>query len=592
MFSTVRHFVASIFFFGVLSAGCQTFNLQPTAEMAFKTSVDQFLTDYWKVHPEKAAAFGLQAFEGQLVIFDTEQKKRNLAFIRKYRSVFGGYKDGKLTPSQRIDRDLILNDLSREEWLLNVFQPWAWQPAYYNIGRNIGSLLQSDRSSFEEKMAKVAMILDQAPAYYAQAKKNITGATKAHLEFGIQQNRGVLAFLKKTVVPQVRSSRLSNKPQLFKKIAAASDGIKGYISFLEKTGATLADGSSFRDFRIGPKLYEEKFEYEVQSRFSAKEIYKRALSDRKKTHKKMSLLANQLWPKYFPNTPKKVFGLKDIQKLIGEISKKHSKPAEFIQDIRQQIPDLARFVREKNLLYLDPSKPLKVRETPEYLRGFAGASVDAPGPFDPDRETFYNVSPLDGMTKSQQQSWLREYNHYTLQILNIHEAIPGHYTQLVYDNKNPSLIKTVFHNGALVEGWAVYAERLMIEAGYGRNTPELEFMYWKWFLRVVTNTILDYEIHNMNLSKAKGLSYMVDQAFQEQEEAEKKWKRAMLSQVQLTYYYTGFTEIYSFRESLKSEQKESFSLKRFNEKLLNFGSAPVKTIQALWNEPRDPSQKR
>jgi uncharacterized protein (DUF885 family) len=47
-----------------------------------------------------------------------------------------------------------------------------------------------------------------------------------------------------------------------------------------------------------------------------------------------------------------------------------------------------------------------------------------------------------------------EYNDYILQILNIHEAIPGHYTQLVYSKPIPSIIKH-FGNGAMIEGWAV-----------------------------------------------------------------------------------------------------------------------------------------
>lgn len=133
----------------------------------------------------------------------------------------------------------------------------------------------------------------------------------------------------------------------------------------------------------------------------------------------------------------------------------------------------------------------------------------------------------------------------------------------------------------MVEGWAVYAERAMMEAGYGKDSPELWLMYYKWFLRVVTNTILDYEIHNKNLSEEKALKYMVEEAFQERSEAEKKWHRAKVSQVQLTYYFTGFSEIYGFREQLKKSQGSAFDIKTFHEKFLSFGSAPVKAIEKM-----------
>ena len=150
---------------------------------------------------------------------------------------------------------------------------------------------------------------------------------------------------------------------------------------------------------------------------------------------------------------------------------------DFLPEIRRQIPLLQDWVISHKLLTMDPKRPLQVRATPIYQRGVAGASVDAPGPYRPQDRTFYNVTPLDGETPEQAESSLSEYNHWILQILNIHEAIPGHYAQLVHANKSPSIVKSVFGNGAMVEGWAVYGERMMLESGYGGNTPEMWLMY-------------------------------------------------------------------------------------------------------------------
>ena len=110
-----------------------------------------------------------------------------------------------------------------------------------------------------------------------------------------------------------------------------------------------------------------------------------------------------------------------------------------------------------------------VRETPPHKRGIAGASIDAPGPYDAGAPTYYNVTPLDDLPAARAESWLREYNRWMLPVLNIHEAIPGHYVQLVYANRSPSLIKSIFGNGAMIEGWAVYSERMMLESGYGEH---------------------------------------------------------------------------------------------------------------------------
>lgn len=143
----------------------------------------------------------------------------------------------------------------------------------------------------------------------------------------------------------------------------------------------------------------------------------------------------------------------------------------------------------------------------------------------------------------------------------------------------PSPIKAVFGNGATIEGWAVYSERMMLEAGYGKDTPELALMYGKWYLRVITNTLIDYGLHTQNLSKAEALKLMMDDAFQEKQEAENKWNRATVSQGQLATYFFGFSEIYKLREELKTKNN-NFNLREFHEKFLSYGSAPISSIRA------------
>ena len=215
----------------------------------------------------------------------------------------------------------------------------------------------------------------------------------------------------------------------------------------------------------------------------------------------MFTIADKYWIKYFDKAPKPADKLAEIKQVIDKISETHVKPEEFQSAIEQQIPALVKFIKDKDLIYIDPSKPLVVRKEPDYMAGVAGASISAPGPYDKNGNTYYNVGTLAGMPKDKAESYLREYNKYILQILNIHEAIPGHYTQLVYSNQSPSLIKSLFGNNAMIEGWAVYAERMMLENGYENNEDEMWLMYYKWNLRSTCNTILDYSVHTKNMSK-------------------------------------------------------------------------------------------
>ena len=250
------------------------------------------------------------------------------------------------------------------------------------------------------------------------------------------------------------------------------------------------------------------------------------------------------------------------------------------------------------MIDLDPSKPLVVRKEPAYMAGLAGASISSPGPYNKNGNTYYNVGSLAGWDQNRAESYLREYNYYILQILNIHEAIPGHYMQLIYSNQSPSIIKSIFGSGSMVEGWAVYSERMMLENGYGavgnsnEASPEMWLMYYKWNLRSTCNTILDYCVHTKNMAKEEAINLLMNEAFQQQAEAEGKWRRVSISQVQLCCYFTGYTEIYDFRETYKKLKGDKFNLKEFHEKFLSYGSAPVKYISALMlNELKEPKNR-
>ncbi|WP_255664601.1 DUF885 domain-containing protein [Flavobacterium lipolyticum] len=351
--------------------------------------------------------------------------------------------------------------------------------------------------------------------------------------------------------------------------------VTDYADWLKKL-----DNKTPRSFRLGSELFAKKFNFDIQSSYTAEEIFKVAVDHKKDLHEKMFVLADKLWKKYKGNEPKPADKLDLIKQVIDKISLQHTTPEKFQSEIEKQIPELTAYVKAKDLLYIDPSKPLVVRKEPAYMAGVAGASISAPGPYDKNANTYYNVGSMSGWTAENAESYLREYNDYILQILNIHEAVPGHYTQLVYSNQSPSIIKSILGNGAMVEGWAVYAEKMMLESGY-KNSDEMWLMYYKWNLRATCNTILDISVHTKNMSKEAALDLLTKEAFQQQAEADGKWKRVTLSQVQLCSYFTGYTEIYNLREELKKKEGDKFNLKKFHEKFLSFGSAPVKYIKEL-----------
>jgi uncharacterized protein (DUF885 family) len=550
-------------------------------DKAFDSQANQFLGALWRIDPETAISVGKYDTAAQLTVPDQAFRDQQLAFIDEWLEKFGKIDARQLSPKQRSDLGLLQNKLNSDRWYLTTFREWEWNPALYNIASPIDFVLNTEYAARPQRLRTLLRRIASVPAYYEAARDNIKNPTREHVKLAIDQAPGVLAVLA-DLDKQAQDSILNaNEKNLYaQRIAAAKVAVEAYVAWLGELDKSLAV-SGGRSFRIGKELYEAKFGYDIQSGSNAEQTYQKALAAREQLLSNMDRISDDLWPKYLADKAKPSDRFAKIGMMIDTLSSRHVAREDFFPEIRRQIPVLQDWVVKNDLLTLDPNKPLVVRETPAYQRGVAGASIEAPGPYRPQDRTYYNVTPLDDATPEQAESTLREYNHWILQILNMHEAIPGHYAQLVYANKSPSIVKSIFGNGAMVEGWAVYSERMMLESGYGNNEPEMWLMYSKWNLRSVTNTILDYSVHVQGMTEPEAIDLLTRQAFQTAAEAKEKWRRAQLTSVQLTSYFSGYSEIMELREQRRAALGSKFSLKDFHEDFLSYGSAPVRVIKEL-----------
>jgi uncharacterized protein DUF885 len=185
-------------------------------------------------------------------------------------------------------------------------------------------------------------------------------------------------------------------------------------------------------------------------------------------------------------------------------------------------------------------EPLDIRWTPVFMRAFGGAMLNSPGPLERGQKAFFSVTPIpDDWTAERAESYLREDNDRMLRLLTIHEAVPGHYLQGVYGNRCPSIARSIFGSGVFAEGWAVYVTQVMLDAGYGAGDPALLLTHWKFYLRSVTNAMIDIGIHTAGMTEDEAVSLMVEGGFQEEAEARAKYDRARLSSTQLCTYFVG-----------------------------------------------------
>ncbi|RYY37392.1 MAG: DUF885 domain-containing protein [Sphingobacteriaceae bacterium] len=549
--------------------------LEEKGNEAFARYETTFLEKLWEINPDWGTSLGYHKNDS-LLVMPSDYRKDMISFAKNNLDSLSHYPETELSDANRMDFYLIQNFLRSSEWSIEQLKAHQWDPTTYNIISTFAYILNEPYAPLSKRVTSFYQKLENLPDYYKDAQKQIKNPVPELTDLAIDQLTGGADVLEKDFADSLKKSGIAEaqqKPMLDRAQLAATT-VKNFVAWLKTVKSDKG-----RSLRLGKSLYDEKFEHEIQSSFTAQQVFNAAVERKKLLHKQMIKLSKELWPKYMGAKALPADSLQMVAEVVEQLSLKHTTQELFQSAIEKQIPKLSAFVQEKQLLTLDPSKPLVVRKEPAYMAGVAGASISSPGPYEKNGKTYYNVGSLAGWDKEKAESFLREYNDYTLQILNIHEAIPGHYVQLVYSNKSPSLIKSIFGNGAMVEGWAVYSEEMMLDAGYGNNEPEMKLMWYKWNLRSVCNTILDYSVHAGNMTKEQALKLLTKEAFQQQAEADGKWTRVTVSSVQLTSYFTGYKEIMELRDAYRKKLSDKYHLKDFNEKFLSYGSAPVKYIK-------------
>ena len=587
----IKKIIALILFVSFFTACKKDASVNPNQgsmdDVAFNNYEQHFLDELWKQFPDWGTSVGYHKYDSILMVPDKKTREKQLNFAKVQLDSLGKYVPTGFLQTNKMDYAMMQNQMQYMQWQIEQLKAWEWDPSSYNVIGTFAYILNEHYAPLAKRLTNFYQKMANVPAYYKEAEKQLKNPVAELTSLAIEQHLGGVSVFEGDFADSLKKANIpdATKKLMLDRAKLSADAVKGYADFLKNM-----KNDHPRVFRLGKDLYEDKFKYEIQASETAQQIYNAAIERKKYIHQQMGKITVKLWGKYFGTQAKPTDTLDMIAKMIDTLSVKHVKPDEFQDAIEKTLPKLTAFVRTKDLVTLDPTKPLVVRKEPGYMAGVAGASMSSPGPYDNAQNSYFNVGSLAGWSPDKAESYLREYNQYILQILCIHEAIPGHYVQLVYSNKAPSMIKSIFGNGAMVEGWAVYSEQMMLDSGYGDGDPEMWLMWYKWNLRSVCNTILDYGVHCLNLPKQQALQMLTHEAFQQQAEAEGKWKRVSVTSVQLDSYFTGYKEIMDLRDDWKSKMGDKYILKEFNEKFLSYGSASVNLIKEamLAKEPAAP----
>jgi hypothetical protein len=296
----------------------------------------------------------------------------------------------------------------------------------------------------------------------------------------------------------------------------------------------------------------------------------------------MLRLALPLDAQYFPNASRDGTGDALIDGVVGRVLNRlatdHPQRDGVFATAKADLASVEAFLAAHPVVVLPFPNTLSVVPTPAFMAGFSGASADPAGTFTPFAESYYYIDEIPASWAQERvDSYLRENNTYEMKMLTMHEAVPGHYVQFRYNNMLPSIVRRVFGNGSFVEGWAVWGEGMMLDAGYGDNDPRLRLFQLKWRLREESDLIIDAEYHAGTMTEAQCIDLLQRQAFQEHSEALTKWHRLSLSHDQLSTYFVGLDAI----QRARAGSLARFDLAAFNRRLLDIGDVEPRFIQSL-----------
>ena len=558
----------------------------PNTDAQFEAIGKRFVDEFGRYSPVDATQLGDHRFDAELDDLSPAGRTRSEAYASKRLSELQAIDREQLSRANQVDAAVLENYLRYDLWRTEQLREWVWTPLVYTqlAGQSLYGLLARDYAPASERLRAVTSRLEKLPRLLEQTRANLVAAKvpPVHAETAIKQNPGLLSLIDGLVVPQLDELPAADRARLEAAIASARAAIDEHQSWLEGDLEPNAKG----EFRIGRELYEKKLAFSLMSPLSREEIRKRAEAEVRRVRDDMydvsrRALKDSKHAPPMPDGPTPAQQQAVIEAALELAYAQRPAREDVVKLARMTLEETTEFARAKDFVTV-PDEPLEIILMPEFQRGVAVAYCDSPGPLDKGQHTFYAVSPIpEDWTDEKVDSFLREYNSRSIANLTIHEAMPGHYLQLAHSNRYPSVLRAMLYSGPFIEGWAVYSERVMHEQGFRAGDPLMWLVQLKWYLRAVTNAIIDSAIHVDGMTREQAMQLMTETGFQEESEAGGKWIRAQLTSAQLSTYFVGYQEHADLRAETQARRENDFDIKKYHDEVLSYGSPPVRFVRAL-----------
>ena len=539
---------------------------------AFRALAGEVLGEYLEHHPETATQLGDHRFDDRLDDRSEAVLDEEIRWVGRRLRDLGAVTLGDAEPADRVDAAILTNVLELRRFELEELTEHTWDPLVANPGTAVYTLLARNFAPLGDRLRSVAGRLAGVPVALETSRRSLGTMPLVHLETAIGQFTGT-----RTLLATELERALSDEPALRGEVEKVRDraveAIDDHLHWLR----SLLD-SADRDPRLGPEAYSRKLALTLDTASDADAVLARAEADLVVIEERIAETAARLDSGDENGRVRRVLdrlasdGRVDNDTIVGLCE--------------QAMAETTAFVRDRDLVTVHDD-PVEIIVMPEIHRGVAVAYCDPPGPLESSSlPTYFAVSPTpEDWSAERAASFFREYNAHMLQNLTVHEAMPGHVLQLAHNNRYSSdvAVRKALWSGPFVEGWAVYAEELMVDEGYRAEAglaDALHMQQLKMQLRMTINAILDARVHAHGMTEDEAMRLMTGRGHQEDGEAAGKWRRALLSSAQLSTYYVGYVEVRDLAADLAAARPGDSTRER-HDAMLAHGSPPPRHLRTL-----------
>jgi uncharacterized protein (DUF885 family) len=555
--------------------------------MDFAPLVDDILADYYRLQPSQATDLGHHGYDHHWPDLTDAGLAEWSAWLRDADARVSAVKANGLSRDDAIDRRILLENLAAARFFADELREHEWNPMsyVYLFGGAIFTMLAREYAPITERLGALASRLRGLPVALDAARAALSTeggrpVSRFHAEKAVERMTGVSDLVGLAVLEAKGAGDATLLAEVEAAAGAATAAIAAWISWLRDELLPTANG----DFRIGPELYAAKLHHALLTKVTPTELDAMALAEYETVRTEMARIARSIWADWMGDAAPPQDDGQAVRAVLDAIAVDHPRAEELIDFCRAENERIEAFVAERDLLGL-ADEPMQIIWTPGFMRSFGGAMLIAPGPLDRGLASFFAITPVnDSWPAERRESYLREENARQLRLLTIHEAVPGHFLQLAYSNRSASPVRTSFRSGVFAEGWAVYITQVMMDVGYGADDPALMLVHWKFYLRAITNTLMDLRIQAGDMDEAEAMRMMVEGGFQEEGEATAKWDRARLSSTQLCEYFLGSVEMQGLEREARRravEAGQAFVYRPFLEAVLSHGSPSMPVIRDI-----------